>query len=187
MTQNYLPKDAADYPKTSAARTFMVETALKYEKEYEDSLKSLPKNAGLQKKILAIQKNMAGICATFSAMAFTRITWPEQIAFYTNRLKNSNILASYEEKLTPLTEDERFAFIQYAHANWLLHNAFIDQHIAKLNTALAAGTPEKAMEDRIILGTIYSVCREWRTWWKENGTADFDEWTYEDSPWEAEA
>lgn len=187
MTDKYLPKDAADYPKATAARTFMVETANRYAKEYEDELKNLTKTAGLQKKILAIQKNMAETCAAFASMAFTRTTWPEQIAFYTNRLNHSNILAPYEEKLAPLTEDERFAFIQYAHANWLLHNAFIDQHIAKLNTALAAGTPEKAMEDRIILGTIYSVCREWRTWWKENGTADFDEWTYEDSPWEAEA
>jgi len=187
MTQNYLPKDAADYPKTSAARTFMVETALKYEKEYEDELKSLPKNAGLQKKILAIQKNMAGLCATFSAMAFTQGTWAGQIANYTKRLNHSNILAPYEEKLSALTEDERFAFILYAHANWLLHNAFIDQHISKLNAAIAAGAPEKAMEDRVILGTIYSICREWRTWWKENGTADFDMWTYEDSPWEVDA
>lgn len=184
MTNKYLPKDAPDYPKASAARTFMVECANRYAKEYETGLKSLPKDAGLQKKILAIQKNMAEICATFAAMAFTQSTWAGQIANYTNRLNHSNILAQYEEKLSPLTEDERFAFILYAHANWLLHNAFIDQHIAKLNTAIANGTPEKAMEDRVILGTIYSICREWRAWWKENGTAKFDQWTYEDSPWE---
>ena len=135
MTDKYLPKDAADYPKASAARTFMVECANRYAKEYEDELKNLPKNAGLQKKVLAIQKNMAETCAAFASMAFTRTTWPEQIAFYTNRLNQQNILAPYEEKLAPLTEDEKFAFILYAHANWLLHNAFIDQHIAKLNTA----------------------------------------------------
>lgn len=187
MTQNYLPKDAADYPKASAARTFMVETALKYEKEYENGLKSLPKDAGLQKKVLAIQKHMAEHCSTFAAMGFNQSTWAEQIAFYTRRLSHSNFLAPYEDTLKDLTEDERFAFILYVHANWLLHNAFIDKHIAQLNASVANGRPEAAFEDRIILGTIYSVCREWRAWWKENGTADFDMWTYEDSPWEAEA
>ena len=184
MTDKYLPKDAPDYPKTSAARTFMVECANRYAKEYETGLKSLPKDAGLQKKILAIQKHMAEHCATFAAMGFNQETWAGQIANYTNRLNHSTILAQYEEKLSPLTEDERFDFILYAHANWLLHNAFIDQHIAKLNEAIINNRPEAAFEDRIILGTIYTICREWRAWWKENGTAAFDMYTYEDSPWE---
>ena len=187
MTQNYLPKDAADYPKVSAARTFMVETALKYAGEYETELQSLPKDAGLQKKILSIQKHMAEHCATFAAMGFNQSTWSEQITLYRKRLHHANLLAPYEEALQTLTEDERFTFILYVHANWLLHNAFIDKHLAQLQTARATGRPEAAFEDRIILGTVYTVCRAWRTWWKENGTAAFDLYTYEDSPWEDNA
>lgn len=184
MTQNYLPKDAADYPKTSAARTFMVETANKYVKEYENELKNLPKDARMQKKVLSIQKSIAELCATFAAMAFNQGTWSGQLTNYTKRLNQQNILPAYEESLQDLTEDARGAFILYAHANWLLHNAFIDQHIAKLNTAITGNRPEDAFEDRIILGTVYTICREWRAWWKENGTAAFDMYTYEDSPWE---
>ena len=62
MTQNYLPKDAADYPKTSAARTFMVETALKAAEGYAEQMKKLSKEDRLQKKALAIQKHMAEHC-----------------------------------------------------------------------------------------------------------------------------
>lgn len=186
MTQNYLPKDAAEYPKTSATRVAMVETAMSYVTEYENTLKTLPKDAGLQKKALSIQRSIAQLCVTFAAMAFNQGTWAGQIATYTKRLNQQNILPMYEENLQSFTEDERGAFILYAHANWLLHNAFIDQHIAKFNAAIENGRPEAAFEDRIILGTIYTICREWRAWWLENGTAAFDMWTYEDSPWETE-
>lgn len=187
MTQNYLPKDAAGYPKASATRTAMAEIAQKYVDEYANSLKTLSKDDKMQKKVLSIQHSIAEICVTFSSMAYTRDTWENQIAFYTQRLNREAILSEYESSLSNLTADERSAFIQYAHANWLLHNAFIDQHIAKLNAAIENGQPEKIMEERVILGTIYSICREWRAWWQENGTLAFDKWTYEDSPWETEA
>ncbi len=186
MTQNYLPKDAANYPKTSAARTFMVETALKAAAGYAEQLKTLSKEDRMQKKALSIQKHMAEHSATFAAMGFNQATWPEQIARRENILRNyTQVLVPYADVLANMTdEDEKFAFILYAHTNWFLHNAFLDKHIQNLNTAKAAGQPEKAFDDRIILGTVYSICREWRTWWQENGSAPFDMWTYEDSPWE---
>ncbi len=185
MTQNYLPKDAADYPKTSAARTFMVEAALKAADQYAEQLKTLSKEDRMQKKALAIQKHMAEHSATFAAMGFNQSTWPEQIARRENILRNhTQVLAPYTDVIAGMTEDEKFAFILYAHTNWFLHNAFLDKHIENLNAAKAAGHPEKAFDDRIILGTVYSICREWRTWWQENGSAPFDLWTYEDSPWE---
>ena len=46
---------------------------------------------------------------------------------------------------------------------------------------------QEAFEDKLILGTLYTVCRAWRAWWKENGPLPFDRWTYEDFlPEEAE-
>ena len=185
MTQNYLPKDAADYPKTSAARTFMVETAMKTADGYAEQLKTLSKEDRLQKKVLIIQKQMSEHCAGFAAMAYTMTTWPEQIARRENILRNhTQVLVPYADVLAGMTEDEKFAFLLYAHTNWFLHNAFLDKHIENLNTAKAAGQPEKAFDDRIILGTVYTICREWRKWWQENGSAPFDMWTYADSPWE---
>lgn len=186
MTQNYLPKDAAQYPKTSAARTYMVETANRYADAYTEQMKSLSKDDRMQKKALSIQKHMAEHCATFAAMGYNQATWPDQTARRETILRNHHpeILAPHEDAMAGMSEDEKFAFILYAHTNWFLHNAFLDQHIAKLNAAKTAGHPENAFDDRIILGTVYAIAREWRAWWQENGTAPFDTWTYEDSPWE---
>ncbi|MBE6597997.1 MAG: hypothetical protein E7638_00995 [Ruminococcaceae bacterium] len=187
MTNNYLPTNASDYPKASAARTFMVETANKFADEYAAALGKLGKEDKLQKKLLSIQKAMAEHCAGFAAMAYTGSTWEVQIERRIKMLNQStDIMTEYAEALAPLSPDEKAAFIQYAHTNWLLHNAFIDQHLRKLSAAAENGQPERALEDKIILGTVYAICREWRAWWQENGTLAFDRWTYEDFPWEAE-
>jgi len=185
-TASYLPKDAMQYPFVSAARTFMVETARKAAADYEEQLAALSKEDKLQRKVLSIQKSMAENCASFAAMAFTKTTWPEQIARRETILRNhTQVLVPYADVLSEMTdEDEKFAFILYAHTNWFLHNAFLNKHLENLNAANAAGQPEKAFNDRIILGTVYAICRKWRTWWQENGSAPFDDWTYEDSPWE---
>lgn len=185
MPQNYLPNDAASYPKATAARTFMVETAMKYADNYEEQLKSLSAGEKMQKKALTIQKHMAGYCAGFAAMGYDKNTWPEQIERRESILRNhTQVLAHSADTLTGLSDDEKFAFILYAHTNWFLHNAFLDKHIGNLTAAKEAGKPEKAFTDRIVLGTVYAICREWRAWWQENGSAPFDTWTYEDSPWE---
>ncbi len=188
MTSNYLPKNAAEFPKTSAARTFMVETANKFADEYAEELCKLGKEDKLQKKLLNIQKSMAELCATFAALGFNQPTWEKQIENRTRILtRHTDIMAEYGEALADLpTDDERYTFILFAHTNWFLHNAFIDKHLASLNAAVADGHPEQAFEDKLILGTLYTVCREWRAWWKANGPLPFDRWTYEDSPWEVE-
>lgn len=186
MTQNYLPKDAANYPKTSATRTALVEIAQKYVDDYTSGLKALSPDEKLQKKVLNIQKHMAEHCQTFAAMCFNNATWEGQLAKRENILNQQGILPEYEEKLAEFSPDERGAFVQYVHANWFLHNAFLNQHIHNLNAAMANSQPEKAFEDRIILGTVYAICREWRQWWQENGTLAFNMWTYEDTPWEVE-
>jgi len=181
----YLPADAAKYPLTSAARTFMVETARKAAADYAEQFGSLAKEDKLRRKMLSIQKSMAENCAGFAAMAFTKTTWPEQIARRENILRNhTQVLVPYENTIAKMSEDEKFAFILYAHTNWFLHNAFLNKHLENLSAARAAGQPEKAFDDRVILGTVYAICREWQTWWQENGSAPFDNWTYEDSPWE---
>jgi len=186
MTQNYLPKDAADYPKTSAARTFMVETALKAAAGYAEQLGTLSKEDRMQKKALSIQKHMAEHCHCFAAMGYNSSSWEAQLEKRSAMLKRAGLLNEFESALADLTPDERGAFIQYAHTNWFLHNAFIDQHIAHFRAVTADGHPEKTFDDRIILGTVYAICREWRLWWTENGTLPFNRWTYEDLPFTTE-
>lgn len=186
MKENYLPKDAASYPLCTATRTAMVEIAEKYVKEYESALEALCTENKLQKKALNIQKHMAQHCAMFAAIAYNRDTWQEQIEVRERVLTQLGILQKYEDGLASLSPDAQGAFILYVYANAMLNNAFIGKHAANAQKAMANGTPEKSFDDRIMLGTIYTVCREWRAWWKEHGTLPCDEWTYEDAPYDTE-
>ena len=188
MTKNYLPADAEKYPLTSATRVMMYESAQEYIDDYTRQLSALSRDERLQKKVLSIQKHMAEHCQTFAAMGFNRSTFTEQIASREKFLRQSEtgIMEEYAEALSSLTDDQKGAFILFAHTTWFLHNAFIDQHIAKIAAAEEAGAPEKAFDDRIILGTVYAICRRWLAWWRENGTLPFERWTYEDYPEETE-
>jgi len=182
MTKNYLPADAEQFPRTAATRVMMCESAQEYIDDYTRQLSALSREDRLQKKALSIQKHMAEHCQTFAAMGFNRASFPEQLAFREKILRENNILAEYSRQLEGLTDDEKGAFILFAHTTWFLHNAFIDQHIAKITAAQEACAPEKAFDDRIILGTVYTICRRWLAWWRENGTLPFERWTYEDFP-----
>lgn len=186
MTQSYIPKDAADYPKTSATQAAMVEIAQKYIDEYDSALKNCPKDNKMQKKVLLIQKTMSEHCGGFAMMEYASNTLSQQISRRENMLaKNTNLLQEYAGTISSLTEDERYAFILYAHVNWFLHYAFIDKHIAEFEATKANNQLERAFDDRIILGTMYLICREWHDWWRKNGTAPFDEWTYDDAIWDS--
>ena len=73
----------------------------------------------------------------------------------------------------------------------MLHRAFIDQHLARLDAAQRDSSPKAAaqiFESRIVLGTLYEVLRRWRAWRADRGYFPLDRWTYADEPWaEAEA
>lgn len=180
MSELRLPVNAADFPKATATRIAMTDIARKYVERYEEELHKLSPENKLQRKALNIQKHMAEHCHCFAAMGYNASAWEVQLERRTAMLKRAGVLGEYESALADLTPDERGAFIQYAHTNWFLHNAFLDQHIRHLETVTADGHPEKAFDDRIILGTVYAICREWRIWWAENGTLPFDRWTYEE-------
>ena len=182
MSDLKLPVNAAEYPKTTAARLAMTDIAARYMEEYAQALDCLGAEDRMQKKALSIQLHMAQHCHTFAAMGYNSSLWEEQIARRTSMLKRSRFFGEYASALSDLSEDERGAFIQYVHTAWMLHNAFIDKHLAHLRAVIDAGQPEKAFEDRIILGTVYAICREWRQWWTDNGPIPFEHWTYEDLP-----
>ncbi len=180
MRTVHLPANAGEFPKSTAARLAMTDIAQKYVDLYTEELSKLSPEDKLRRKALNIQKHMAEHCHTFAALGYNSSTWEIQLEKRSAMLKRAGILAAYESALKSLSPDDRGAFIQYAHTNWFLHNAFIDQHIAHFRAVSADGHPEKAFDDRIILGTVYAICREWRQWWLENGTLSFEEWTYED-------
>ena len=182
MKTPILPANAADYPKTTATRLAMTVIASRYAECYSDKLMRLSSDSKLQKKALHIQKHMAEHCHTFAAMGYNTSLWEEQISRRTAMLRRSGILGEYDTALSALSDDERGAFIQYAQTVWFLHNAFINEHLAHFRAAREADQEEKTFEDRIVLGTLYAICREWRQWWTENGTLPFDLWTYEDLP-----
>jgi len=186
MSELKLPMNAADFPKTTAARIAMTDIAQKYVDRYAEELNNLTPEDKLRRKALNIQKHMAEHCHCFAAMGYNSSSWEAQLEKRSAMLKRAGLLNEFESALADLTPDERGAFIQYAHTNWFLHNAFIDQHIAHFRAVTADGHPEKTFDDRIILGTVYAICREWRLWWTENGTLPFNRWTYEDLPFTTE-
>ena len=177
-----VPQDAELYPKTFAARLALAEIAQKYIDEYDAGLHSADPAKKLEKKIFAIQKRMAEHARTFICSGYNAADLAGQIAFRRNLLLREGIVT--EEELASLSPDEEGALCLFAHASFLLHNAFLDQHIAHRNAAVENGHPEAAFEDRIILGTLYAVCREWLGWWRGNGSCPFERWNYEDAPYD---
>jgi hypothetical protein len=83
-----------------------------------------------------------------------------------------------------LSEDGKTAWVQFAEPTAFLHQAFIDRHIEKLKAAHESGDADQVFESRIVLGTLYTILREWLAWWREHGPYPFERWTYEDVPWE---
>ena len=177
-----IPPDAERYPKTFAARLALAEIAQKHIDEYDEELRSADPTLKLPKKICAIQKRMAEHAKSFVCQGYSQSEMAGQIAFRKNILLREGILNP--DELASLPPDEEGALCLFAHASFFLHNAFLDPHIAHRNAALENGQPETAFEDRIILGTLYTVCREWLAWWRENGAAPFERWTYEDAPYD---
>ena len=141
------------------------------------------KEKKLEKRALSIQLNMAKLARTFVCFNYNRVPMKEQSRARKNMLRRFGISEPDGPEYAALTEDEKSAWAQFAGSTAFLHQAFIDQHLAKLRAGVDSGNAEQVFESRIVLGTLYAVLREWLAWWRENGTYPFERWTYEDEPW----
>jgi len=181
--RNCTPEDRAAWPVTCAARDALCEISERYIDEYEAALKSTPKENRLEKRALSIQLNMAKLTRTFVCFNYNRVPMKEQSFVRKSIMHRFGAAEPDTAEYTTLSEDEKSAWIQFAETTAFLHQAFIDRHLEALNAGLASGNANQVFESRIVLGTLYTILREWLTWWRENGTFPFERWTYTEEPW----
>lgn len=180
---NCTPEDRAAYPVTCAARDALCEISERYIEEYEAALKSVPKENRLEKRALSIQLNMAQLTRTFVCFNFNRVPMKQQSFVRKSIMHRFGIAEPDAPEYAALTEDGKSAWIQFAETTAFLHQAFIDRHLEKLNAGLEGGSADQVFESRIVLGTLYTVLREWLGWWREHGPFPLERWTYEEEPW----
>lgn len=183
--RNCTPEDRAAYPLTCAARDALCAISERYIDNYETALKSTPREKRLEKRALSIQLNMAKLTRTFMCFNYNRVPLKQQSFVRRSIMYRYGVSEPDAPEYAALTEDERSAWVQFAETTAFLHQAFIDQHLEKLNAGLESGNADQVFESRIVLGTMYAVLREWLAWWREHGTFPFERWTYADEPWKA--
>ena len=181
--RNCTPEDMAAYPVTCAAREALCEIAERYIDEYEAALKSVPRENRLEKRALSIQLNMATLTRTFVCFNYNRVPMKQQSFVRKSIMHRFGVTEPDTPEYAALTEDDRGAWIQFAETTAFLHQAFIDRHLAQLKSGSEAGEADRVFESRIVLGTLYTILREWLGWWREHGTFPFERWTYEEEPW----
>ena len=187
--RNCTPEDRAAYPVTCAARDALCGISERYIEDYETALKSVPKERKLEKRALSIQLNMAKLTRTFICFNYNRVPMKQQSFVRKNILHRFGVQEPDAPEYASLTEDEKSAWIQFAEATAFLHQAFFDRHLEKLNAGYGSGdrifdrVKDPVFESRIVLGTLYTILREWLAWWREHGTYPFERWTYEDEPY----
>ena len=182
--RNCTPEDRAAYPVSCAAREALCELSERYIGAYEAALKTVPKENKLEKRALSIQLNMAKLTRTFMCFNYNRVPMKEQHKVQRILLQRFGTAEPDDPEYAALTEDGKYAWVQFAEPTAFLHQAFIDRHIEKLAAGQESGNADQVFESRIVLGTLYTILREWLAWWREHGTYPFERWTYEDEPWE---
>ena len=186
---NLKERDREEYPLTCAVREELCAVSDRYASEYEENVRSAPSK--LEKRAASISLNMAKLTKTFLCFHYHRVPLTEQFAGNRRVLEREGLYESFigdRAQFDKLTEDERAEWTQFAEASFMLHRAFIDQHLARLEAAKADNSPkaaEQIFESRVVLGTLYAVLREWRAIRADKGLFPFDRWTYEDEPWQS--
>ena len=181
--RNCTPEDRAAYPVSCAVREALCERSERYIDAYETALKTVPKENKLEKRALSIQLNMAKLTRTFICFDYNRVPMKEQHFVKRSIMHRFDIQEPDTLEYAALTEDGKFAWIQFAETTAFLHQAFINRHLEKLAAGQESGNADQVFESRIVLGTLYTILREWLAWWREHGTYPFEHWTYEDEPW----
>jgi len=174
--------DAADYPKTIETQQILADIANRHVEAISAEAAALPPDNKLQKKALMIAKNMAQLCHTFTGYTFGAKTVNDYVAKRMKLVRDNRCTDGIEDRLAVLAPDELGMFSVFAHATWLLHNAFFDKHTAEIHEAYQNGHPERAFEANIIIRVLNAVCLEWHEWWRANGSVPFEKWTYDTHP-----
>ena len=158
------------------------ETMCAIAKERLDALKArmgeIPKENRYEKKACAIASNMLGVCAhwpggfDFGRQGKEKHDWWAGRVFDQAKGSPSELFTDYREACDALEEEERGAFLTYAHTLYMIHNAFFYKHYRDLlafeDADRVPDHPDDIFACRVILTTVGEILTDWKTWW--NGT-----------------
>ena len=160
-------------------REVMSAIAQKQLDQLKAHMASIPKENKYEKKACAIANNMLGICVNWPGGFDFGRQGKDKHDWWANRVFNHpkgtvhELFADYREACDALPEEQRGAFLVYAHTLYMIHNAFFYKHEQDLRRAEASDTvpdhPEDIFACRVILGTISGILTEWKSWWNSTG------------------
>ena len=174
--------DAAEYAKTIEEFRALADIAETHAEKYASELAALKPENDLRRRTLTIAGRMAKHSAFFAGMTWDAKTVAELVAQRMTMIRRVHVTDGLEDALSELSPDDLGVFAFFAYGTWFLHNAMLDKCEAEIAAAYESGHPERAFEANVIVDAIYSVCRDWLLWYRENGALMFEKWSYDVHP-----
>ncbi len=146
-------------------RQVMLDFANAKEMQYKKLLAITPKENKTEMKALTIQKNMAKHCANFCCEDFGGQYYEvrEKIVFH---CKHDNLFADYYDDFCTLGEGDQKLFVTFAYPMLLVMRSF---YLPKIETMEQETNAEKAFENKLIVGTLGEILKEWQRLWAAHG------------------
>ncbi len=133
--------------------------------EYEKLLTDTPKDNKTELKALKIQKNMSKNSAVFLQYDFggryheTR----ENIVFH---FKPDDLFAEYYNEFCALSDDNKKLFVTFAYPMLMVMRNF---YLPRMELTVQETNVEKSFENKLIIGTVGEILKEWQRLWNEHG------------------
>ncbi len=133
--------------------------------EYEQLLAATPKENKMEIKALTIQKNMAKNSAVFLQYDFEGRYHEvrENIVFH---FKPDQLFSAYYDAFCSLSDDNKKLFVTFAYPMLMVMRTF---YLPRMEPTQQEINAEKSFENKLIVGTVGEILKEWQRLWNEHG------------------
>ncbi len=133
--------------------------------EYEKLLTDTPKGNKTEIKALTIQKNMAKNSAVFLQYDFGGRYHEvrENIVFH---FKPDDLFTEYYDEFCTLSDDNKKLFVTFAYPMLMVMRNF---YLPRIELTRQETNVEKSFENKLIVGTVGEILKEWQRLWSEHG------------------
>ena len=131
---------------------------------YTAQLNALDSTHKTEKKALAISRQVAYNCKSFSEMDFKDRVYTKQVRVFGRTFHDFD---EYKPIYDTLTGDDRDSFIEFSYAVVMARHAYYTKHKTELENVTM--TVEKRFECELIISVIDDILRDWQRWWNEHG------------------
>ncbi len=133
--------------------------------EYEKLLTDTPKGNKTEIKALTIQKNMAKNSAVFLQYDFGGRYHEvrENIVFH---FKPDDLFTEYYDEFCTLSDDNKKLFVTFAYPMLMVMRNF---YLPRIELTQQETNVEKSFENKLIVGTVGEILKEWQRLWNEHG------------------